>query len=69
MTPDQMSEMMKLSQKRAEMYLHLAKSMVVNDFGPSTENTQIGVTVALAAAMMQHEGAQIIAEAYRSDDV
>ena len=63
MTSERMAEMMKLSQHRAEAYLHLAKSMVVNDFGPSTENTKIEVTVALATAMLQHEGAQMIAEA------
>ena len=66
MTPEQMDEMMKLSKSRAEEYLHMARSMVMNDFGPATEHTHTEVTVALATAMLQHEGAQIIAAAYRS---
>ena len=69
MTSAHMAEIMKLSQTRAEAYLHLAKSMVMNDFGPATEHTHTEVTVALATAMMQHEGAQIIADAIRAAKV
>ena len=58
--------MMKVSQSRAEAYLHVAKTMVMNEFGPATEHTHTDVTIALASAMMQHEGAQIVADAYRS---
>lgn len=68
MSSAHMVEMKKLSQTRAEEYLHIAKSMVMNDFGPATEHTHTEVTVALAAAMMQHEGAQIIADALRVND-
>ena len=63
MTTEQLAEMMKVSHSRAEAYLHIAKSMVMNDFGPATEHTHSEITVALATAMMQHEGAQIIAGA------
>lgn len=55
--------MMKLSQERAEACLHVAKSMVMTAFGPATEHTHIEVAVALGAAMVQHEGSQIIADA------
>ncbi len=68
MSSEKMAEMMKLSQNRAEAYLHIAKSMIMNDFGPATEHTHTEVTVALATAMMQHEGAQIIADALGAED-
>ncbi len=66
MSLSHLDAMMELSQARAEAYLHIAKSMVMNEFGPATEHTHTEVTVALATAMMQHEGAQIIADAYRA---
>ncbi len=68
MTSEQMVEMMKVLQNRAEDYLHIAKLMVMNDFGPATEHMHTEVTVALATAMLQYEGAQIIAGAIRSTD-
>ena len=58
--------MMELSEARTEAYIHIAKTMVMNHFGPATEHTHTEVTVALATAMMQHEGAQIIADAFRA---
>ncbi len=61
-----MAEMMRLSHSRAEAYVNLAKSMVMNDFGAPTEHTHNEVIVALATSMMQHEGAQIIADAVRA---
>ena len=66
MSSEKMAAMMKISQRRAEAYLHIAKTMMMNDFGPATEHTHTEVTVALATAMMQHEGAQIIADAFGS---
>ncbi len=60
--------MQELSQERALTYLHIAKSMVMNEFGPATEHTHTDVVIALATAMMQHEGAQIIADAYRATE-
>ena len=66
MSLSHLDAMMELSQARAEAYLHIAKSMVMNEFRPATEHTHTEVTVALATAMMQHEGAQIIADAYRA---
>ena len=68
MTSEKMAEMMKLSQSRAGEYLHLAKEMVMNEFGPATEHTHQEVTVQIATAMMQYEGAQIMADAYRTFD-
>jgi hypothetical protein len=65
MSSAQLDAMMDLSQARAEAYLHIAKSMVMNEFGPATEHTHTGMAIALATAMMQHEGAQIIADAFR----
>ncbi|MDJ0639964.1 MAG: hypothetical protein QNJ20_14110 [Paracoccaceae bacterium] len=65
MSSAHLDAMMELSQARAEAYLHIAKSMVMNEFGPATEHTHTEVAVALATAMMQHEGAQIIADAFR----
>ena len=66
MSTAHLDAMMELSQARAEAYLHIAKSMVMNEFGPATEHTHTDVAVALAAAMMQHEGSQIIADAFRA---
>lgn len=68
MTSAHMAEMLRLSQSRAEAYKHIAKSMVMNDFGPATEHTHTEITIGLAAAMMQHESAQIIADAIRASD-
>ena len=66
MSTAQLDAMMELSEARTEKYIHIAKTMVMNQFGPASEHTHTEVTVALAAAMMQHEGAQIIADAYRA---
>lgn len=65
MSTAQLDSMMDLSVSRAEAYLHAAKSIVMNQFGPATEHTHTEATIALATAMMQHEGAQIVADAYR----
>ena len=59
---------MELSQARAEAYIHLAKGMILNNFGPATEHSHTEISVALATAMMQHEGSQIIADAFRTRD-
>ena len=66
MSTAHLDTMMELSQARAEAYLHIAKSMVMNEFGPATEHTHTEVAVSLATAMMQHEGSQIVADAFRS---
>ncbi|MCV2868877.1 hypothetical protein OEW28_09575 [Defluviimonas sp. WL0002] len=66
MSASQLEAMLALSQARAEAYVHAAKIIVMNQFGPAAEHTHTEITVALASAMMQHEGAQIIADAYRS---
>jgi hypothetical protein len=58
--------MSKLAENRAEHYLHTAKRIVLEQFGPASEHTHTEVTVALATAMMQHEGAQIVADAFRA---
>lgn len=65
MSTAQLDSMMDLSVSRAEAFLHAAKSIVMNQFGPATEHTHTEATIALATAMMQHEGAQIVADAYR----
>lgn len=65
MSTAHLDAMMEFSEARAELYIHAAKTMVINQFGPATEHTHTEVTVALATAMMQHEGAQIIANALR----
>ncbi|MEM9426743.1 MAG: hypothetical protein AAGA06_08570 [Pseudomonadota bacterium] len=65
MSTAHLDAMMDLSTARAEAYLHAAKSIVMNQFGPATEHTHTEATVALATDMMQHEGAQIIADATR----
>lgn len=66
MSSAQLDTMMELSKSRAEAYLGIAKVMLMNEFGPATEHTHTEIAVGLAAAMMQHEGAQIIADAYRA---
>lgn len=58
--------MSKFAETRAVVYLHIAKRLVLDQFGPASEHTHTEVTVALATAMMQHEGAQIVADAYRA---
>ena len=68
MSTAQLDAMMELSEARAEIYIHIAKTMVMNQFGPASEHTHTEVTVALATAMMQHEGAQIIADAFRATE-
>lgn len=68
MSSAQLDAMMELSHARAESYLHIAKIMVMNEFGPATEHTHTEIAIGLATAMMQHEGAQIIADAYRAVD-
>ena len=66
MSTAQLDAMMELSEARADTYIHIAKTMVINQFGPASEHAHTEVTVALATAMMQHEGAQIIADAFRA---
>ena len=66
MSSAQLDSMMELSQARAETYIRIAKVMVMNEFGPATEHTHTEMAIGLASAMMQHEGAQIIADAYRA---
>ncbi len=68
MSSAHLEAMLDLTQSRAEAYLHLAKGMVMNEFGPAAEHTHNEVTVALASAMMQHEGAQIVADALRAKE-
>lgn len=58
--------MSNLAEHRAEVDLHFAKRMVLEHFRPAPERTHTEVTVALAKAMMQHEGAQIVADAFRA---
>ena len=66
MSSAQLDAMQELSQERALTYLHIAKSMVMNEFGPATEHTHTEAAIELATAMMQHEGSQIIADAFRA---
>ncbi len=66
MSSAQLDAMRDLAQGRAETYLRIAKVMVMNEFGPATEHTHTEIAIGLASAMMQHEGAQIIADAYRA---
>lgn len=66
MSTPKLDELMKLSQSRAETYLHVAKVMVIREFGPATEHSHLEVAATLASAMMQYEGAQIIADAHQS---
>ena len=68
MSTAQLDAMMDLSRARAERYLHIAKTMVMNEFGPATEHTHTEIAIGLATAMMQHEGAQIVADAIRATE-
>lgn len=63
MTNADLERMTSLAISRAETYLHHAKVMVMREFGPAAEHTHAEVAVALASAMMQHEGAQMISGA------
>ena len=63
MTKPDLEDMTKVAVSRAETYLHHAKVMVLREFGPAAEHTHAEVAVALASAMMQHEGAQMISGA------
>lgn len=65
METDQLDAIRDLSEARAETYLHASKRMVMEHFGPATEHTRTEVSVSLAAAMMQYEGAQLIAASLR----
>lgn len=65
MSTAHLDAMMNLSVSRAEAYIHAAKSIVMNQFGPAAEHTHTEATISLAAAMMQHEGSQIVADAHR----
>ncbi len=47
-------------EQRMEVYLHIAKRMVMEQFGPAAEHTHSQITVDLAAAMMQLEAAHVI---------
>lgn len=67
-TPD-LDRLMKLSRSRADTYLHVAKVMVLKEFGPATEHSHLEVATSLAAAMMQYEGAQLIADAQKAQTV
>lgn len=66
MSNAQLDAMQQLSCARAEAYLHEAKTLIINAFGPAAEHAHTEATIALATAMMQHEGAQIIADAFRA---
>ncbi len=68
MSHAQLDSMLEFSRARAEAYLHVAKSIVMNEFGPAAEHTHTEAAIALASAMMQHEGAQIVADAFRASD-
>lgn len=68
MSDANLEAMLELSRSRAEAYLHVAKTLVMNEFGPAAEHTHTEASIALATAMMQHEGAQIVADAIRAAD-
>jgi hypothetical protein len=59
-TKPELEEMTRIAISRAETYLHHAKVMVMREFGPAAEHTHAEVAVALASAMIQHEGAQMV---------
>jgi hypothetical protein len=63
MSKPDLDEMSRMAISRAETYLHHAKVMVMREFGPAAEHTHAEVAVALASAMMQHEGSQMISRA------
>lgn len=67
MSNAQLDAMQQLSRARAEAYLHEAKTLIINEFGPAAEHAHTEATIALATAMM-HEGAQIIADAFRATE-
>ena len=69
MSSEQLVSIMDLSKARAEAYIHIAKGMMMNEFGPVAEHSHAEIAVALAAAMLQYEGAQIMSEAYRAAGV
>ena len=66
MSTAHLEAMSKLAETRAELYLHIAKRMILDQFGPAAEHVRTEATVALAAALMQHEGAQIVADTFRA---
>jgi len=68
MSTAHLDAMMKLSEARVEAYLHAARRIILAQFGPASEHVQTEAAVSLAAAMMQHEGAQIIADAFRATE-
>lgn len=68
MSAAHLESMAKLAETRAEVYLHIGKRLVLDQFGPAAEHVRTEATVVLAAAMMQHEGAQIVADTFRSAD-
>ena len=59
----QMDAIMQVTRSRAEEYLHVARAMILNQFGPATEYQNTEAIVSLAAAMMQYEGSQLMSEA------
>lgn len=64
MSTAHLESMSKLAESRADVYLHIAKRVVPDQFGPAAEQVRTEVMVALAAAMMQDEGAQIVADTF-----
>lgn len=68
MSKAQNVQMLEFAHSRAEAYLHLAKTIVMNEFGPASEHAHTEATISLASAMMQHEGPQIIADAFRATE-
>lgn len=66
MSTAQLEAMAELAEARAQAYLHVAKRLILNEFGPATEHSHTETTIALATAMLQHEGAQIVADAVRA---
>jgi hypothetical protein len=60
MSKPDLDEMSRMAISRAETYLHHAKVMVMREFGPAAEHTHAALAVALASAMMHHEGSQMI---------
>lgn len=66
MSTAQLQIMAELAEARAAAYIHIAKRLVLSEFGPATEHTHTETTIALATAMMQHESAQIVADAVRA---
>lgn len=66
MSTAHLDAMMKLAEARVTACLHAAKRIVLDQFGPASEHVHTEATVTIAAAMIQHEGARIIADAIRS---